>query len=38
MASRLLTRLIRRLCASGQCSKCGGWFPDWDGGVCSACQ
>ncbi|MGW5330724.1 hypothetical protein [Streptomyces sp. NPDC004014] len=22
----------------GQCSRCGGWFPDWPGGVCSACQ
>ncbi|MGW3360557.1 hypothetical protein ACWDFL_35070 [Streptomyces bungoensis] len=22
----------------GQCSVCGGWFPDWSGGVCSACS
>jgi hypothetical protein len=24
--------------ASGQCSECGGIFPDWNGGVCGACQ
>jgi hypothetical protein len=24
--------------ASGQCSDCGGWFEDWNGGVCDACQ
>jgi hypothetical protein len=23
---------------AGQCSRCGGWFPDWDGGVCDACR
>jgi len=23
---------------SGQCRVCGGWFDDWPGGVCSACQ
>ncbi|MGW1044787.1 hypothetical protein [Streptomyces sp. NPDC002547] len=22
----------------GQCSRCGGWFPGWPGGVCSTCQ
>ncbi|MCO8303591.1 hypothetical protein [Streptomyces sp. RKCA744] len=22
----------------GQCSRCGGWFPDWNGGVCDACR
>jgi hypothetical protein len=22
----------------GQCSVCGGWFPGWPGGVCSACN
>ncbi|MEV6617315.1 hypothetical protein AB0N31_26375 [Streptomyces sp. NPDC051051] len=22
----------------GQCSRCGGWFPDWNGGICSACK
>lgn len=24
--------------ASGQCSVCQGWFDDWPGGVCGACQ
>lgn len=24
--------------ASGQCSKCGQWFPDWNGGTCGPCQ
>lgn len=23
---------------SGQCSRCGGWFPGWPGGVCDACK
>ncbi|MGW4855331.1 hypothetical protein ACWEPZ_29315 [Streptomyces sp. NPDC004288] len=23
---------------AGQCSHCGAWFEDWDGGVCSGCQ
>lgn len=23
---------------SGQCSVCQGWFDDWPGGVCGACQ
>ncbi len=23
---------------AGQCSVCSGWFDDWPGGVCSACQ
>ncbi|QBJ94445.1 hypothetical protein D0Z67_29185 (plasmid) [Streptomyces seoulensis] len=23
---------------SGQCSVCGGTFPDWNGGVCDACR
>ncbi|MFF8954077.1 hypothetical protein ACF09I_35570 [Streptomyces sp. NPDC014940] len=23
---------------SGQCSVCGGWFPGWPGGTCSACS
>ncbi|WP_432095671.1 hypothetical protein [Streptomyces sp. bgisy100] len=23
--------------AAGQCSSCGGWFEDWNGGVCNAC-
>lgn len=22
---------------SGQCSVCGGTFPDWNGGTCTAC-
>ncbi|MFB7598383.1 hypothetical protein [Streptomyces sp. NPDC056160] len=22
----------------GQCSNCGGWFPDFCGGLCSACR
>ncbi|WP_235455415.1 hypothetical protein [Streptomyces olivochromogenes] len=22
----------------GQCSKCGGWFEGWSGGVCDACK
>lgn len=29
----------RHQCAnSGQCSICGGTFPDWNGGICSACK
>ena len=24
--------------ASGQCSNCGGVFPDWNGGTCDACK
>jgi hypothetical protein len=24
--------------ASGQCSACGGWFDDWNGGICDACK
>ncbi|MFB7738317.1 hypothetical protein ACFC08_28795 [Streptomyces sp. NPDC056112] len=23
---------------SGQCSQCGGRFPDWPGGICDACK
>ncbi|HEX5567108.1 MAG TPA: hypothetical protein VFY14_09335 [Streptomyces sp.] len=23
---------------AGQCSRCGGWFPGWPGGVCDACK
>ncbi|WP_329376082.1 hypothetical protein [Streptomyces sp. NBC_01483] len=23
---------------SGQCSECSGWFDNWPGGVCAACQ
>ncbi|MDV9189779.1 hypothetical protein R6L23_16410 [Streptomyces sp. SR27] len=23
--------------AAGQCSRCGGWFEGWNGGVCDAC-
>lgn len=23
---------------SGQCSQCGGWFPNWPGGICDACK
>lgn len=26
------------LSASGQCNRCGGIFPDWDGGTCDACR
>jgi hypothetical protein len=22
----------------GQCSNCGQWYPDWNGGVCTGCQ
>jgi hypothetical protein len=35
-----MRHLARRLllAASGQCSKCGGWFDDWNGGICSACR
>ncbi len=22
----------------GQCSWCGTWYPDWNGGICDACQ
>ncbi|QIJ61428.1 hypothetical protein [Streptomyces sp. JB150] len=22
----------------GQCSQCGAWLDDWDGGVCDACR
>lgn len=25
-------------CTSGQCSRCGGRFEDWNGGICDACQ
>ncbi|MFK0288341.1 hypothetical protein ACIQVL_48895 [Streptomyces sp. NPDC090499] len=24
--------------ASGQCNRCGGIFPDWNGGTCDACK
>jgi hypothetical protein len=45
---RIRVRLMRRLRAvlrrltytafgSGQCSVCGAWLDDWDGGVCGAC-
>lgn len=23
---------------SGQCSVCQGWFDNWPGGICAACQ
>ncbi|WP_267887707.1 hypothetical protein [Streptomyces sp. FxanaA7] len=23
---------------AGQCSICQGWFDDWPGGICAACQ
>ncbi|MDH6224336.1 hypothetical protein [Streptomyces sp. MJP52] len=35
--TRLVARLLHLLGASGQCSRCGGWFPDWSGGICDAC-
>jgi 5-methylcytosine-specific restriction endonuclease McrA len=37
---RRLTRLRHRYqCRnSGQCSVCGGVFPDWNGGICTGCQ
>jgi hypothetical protein len=31
-----LRRYLARV--SGQCSVCGGTFPDWNGGICTACQ
>jgi rRNA maturation endonuclease Nob1 len=31
-------RLWHVVAYAGQCSGCGGWFDDWPGGVCSACQ
>ena len=34
-----LARLLHHLLSnSGQCSICQGWFPDWNGGICAACQ
>lgn len=36
---RRLTNLARYIIRnSGQCSVCGGEFPDWNGGICPACQ
>lgn len=26
------------LAAAGQCNQCMGWFDDWPGGICGACQ
>jgi rRNA maturation endonuclease Nob1 len=35
----VLRRITRAgaLAYKGQCSRCGGWFEDWSGGVCDAC-
>lgn len=34
-----LHRLRQYLCAAaGQCSNCSGWFDNWPGGICAACQ
>ncbi|MDX2986519.1 hypothetical protein [Streptomyces caniscabiei] len=34
-----LARLRARITAyAGQCSICQGWFDDWPGGICAACQ
>jgi predicted amidophosphoribosyltransferase len=32
-----LIRLWHLVANSGQCSVCGYWFDDWNGGVCAAC-
>ncbi|MFF7476653.1 hypothetical protein [Streptomyces sp. NPDC008092] len=36
--TNLIARLRARLPASGQCNRCGGVFPDWNGGTCDACK
>jgi rRNA maturation endonuclease Nob1 len=33
-----LARLWHLVANAGQCSGCGGWFPDWPGGICPVCQ
>ena len=38
MKTRLVRVLRHVLAAGGQCSMCGGWFDDWNGGVCDACR
>jgi hypothetical protein len=36
---RRLAALRAALCRnSGQCSVCSGWFDNWPGGTCDACQ
>jgi hypothetical protein len=36
---RRLARLRHHLCRNrGQCGVCSGWFDNWPGGVCAACQ
>ncbi|MFD9249485.1 hypothetical protein [Streptomyces bottropensis] len=35
---RSLARLRALIAHAGQCSICQGWFDDWPGGICSACQ
>lgn len=36
---RRLARLRQHLCrVAGQCSVCSGWFDNWPGGICGACQ
>ena len=36
--NRLARLLHHVLSASGQCNVCSGWFDDWPGGTCAACQ
>lgn len=33
-----LARLWQALANAGQCAVCQGWFDDWPGGICGACQ
>lgn len=39
LIKRHLAAVARYVTAnSGQCSVCTGWFDNWPGGVCDACQ
>ncbi|MFB7867714.1 hypothetical protein [Streptomyces sp. NPDC056069] len=30
--------ILRPVQSGGQCSNCGSWFDDWNGGVCDGCR
>lgn len=39
LIKRHLAAVARFVIANfGQCSECQGWFDNWPGGVCDACQ